>query len=321
MRKLFCDLTRAITLVVCMIIFSSNNAISQVKYRHCTIKEIFDNGGYTYMRCYDGTDDLWLATPQKWFEYGEKVTFEDMPAMVNFRSKTLGMTFPLIRFTQVMKFDPQKRNSSDSDTPSNTNKKTTTSHNEDVYSGTDDDGTLVFSDDPSKVKNIKEPNGKTKSKRNDRSTVRSNVSETENGGNVSPDSTRKDWGINNTPAEKFSHRDSEVIAVTENVIKAICKSDRNALKSLMYKPAWDEYVMGKGKNIDDAMVSFLRACPKTFIVNKVKYNDQEKSATVRMVGEVDFNLGNDYRDDGLTAIFKNQKGKWKFLFMSNSDAE
>ncbi|NTU50617.1 MAG: hypothetical protein HGA87_07080, partial [Desulfobulbaceae bacterium] len=205
--------------------------------------------------------------------------------------------------------------------PSTTNEKTTSSHNEDVYSGTDDNGTLVFSDDPSKVKNIKKPTGKTKSKRNDRSTVRPDVSETKNGGNVSPDSIRKDWGINNTPAEKFSHRDSEVIALTENVIKAICKSDRNALKSLMYKPAWDDYVMGKGKNIDDAMVSFLRACPKTFIVNKIKYNDQEKSATVRMVGEVDFNLGNDPRVDGLSAIFKNQKGKWKFLFMSNSDAE
>lgn len=251
------------------------------------------------MRCYDGTDDLWLATPQKWFEYGEKVTFEDVPAMVNFRSKSLGMTFPLIRFTpQVVKYGSLKSNSVDSDVSTANNGKTTSSNNEDIYSGTDDNGTLVFSDDPSKVKNIHTPNRKKTAKQSNKT-------------------SRAQWGINKTTSTDFSNRDNEIISAMEKVAKAMCTSDTTLMKSLMYQPVWEQYEKGIEMDVKKAMKYYHRDCPKSFIVKDVEYNDQENSATLLMDAEVDFDYSNDFHKGGMAALFKDLKGKWKAVFIGS----
>jgi len=114
----------------------------------CLVNEVTSTGGYTYIGCQEGSSQIWLATRQIDIQTGEQISFPDVPPMVNFISKSMSRTFPRISFVPGITRSGDTASSSTSGSPSKNNIAT---HNNDTYSGIDDNGTIVFTDDPSKA--------------------------------------------------------------------------------------------------------------------------------------------------------------------------
>ncbi|MBT0664689.1 signal peptidase I [Geobacter pelophilus] len=146
-------------------------AQTQSNTRTCVVNEATNAGGYTYIGCQEGSSQIWLGTPQTNVQNGEQISFPDTPPMVNFISKSMGRTFSRISFIPGITRAGYLASDSNSDSPSNNN--TATPYN-DTYSGIDDNGAVVFTDDPSKVpnnlskvKNIKQIKHKNNTKKQD----------------------------------------------------------------------------------------------------------------------------------------------------------
>jgi len=71
--------------------------------RSCTVKEVLKGGMYVYIRCQEGSADVWLATVDRSFKPGEEISFLDVPPMTDFYSKFLNRTFPSVILTEVRK--------------------------------------------------------------------------------------------------------------------------------------------------------------------------------------------------------------------------
>ncbi len=66
--------------------------------RSCIVRELLDSEGYTYIRCEQGKDSVWLAVYPMKLALGEGIYYQDVQPLTNFQSKSLNYTFPEIRF-------------------------------------------------------------------------------------------------------------------------------------------------------------------------------------------------------------------------------
>ncbi|NJD02596.1 MAG: hypothetical protein FIA99_08385, partial [Ruminiclostridium sp.] len=121
--------------------------------RSCIINNIIDGGTVTYIFCRDGSTDEWLMTPRISVSIGEQIFFDDAPALTNFESRHIKYTFPKIISTNVRKSVERKTSFKQVLNLAGPHESTETSRSKDdtTYVGADDNGTLVFSDDPAKV--------------------------------------------------------------------------------------------------------------------------------------------------------------------------
>lgn len=105
--------------------------------QRAVITEVMHGGGYTYIRCSGNGGDRWIALPQITASVGEWIEFPDVPPLVNFQSKQFGRTFDKIHFV------PGIRKSSE--------QEGVLRSRPDVYRSVDENGSFVFSDNPSRV--------------------------------------------------------------------------------------------------------------------------------------------------------------------------
>jgi hypothetical protein len=137
---------------IILLLCCKGNAYAQVQYgmHTCIVLEVLNSGGYSYVRCQDGSQEIWLCLPQTSLNIGEQVSYLDAPPMINFHSKGLNRVFPEVRFVPGVSRAGERSLSTKEAT---TEGRNVTSHKdqESVYIGTDDRGTLMFTDDPSKA--------------------------------------------------------------------------------------------------------------------------------------------------------------------------
>lgn len=123
--------------------FWSDPACAEPAEHLCTVTDVINSGGYTYIGCREGDREVWLALPEISIPIGESISFPDTPPLVNFRSKSLDRAFDRIHFVSgITRLGSDGRNLIPRDT---------------TFSGTDDNGTEVFSDDPAKVPGRQQP--------------------------------------------------------------------------------------------------------------------------------------------------------------------
>lgn len=78
--------------------------------RSCIVKEVLKGGMYVYLRCQEGSSEIWLATVAQTFKADEVIAFVDAPPMIDFYSKQLNRTFPAVILTDILKEgDRQKK--------------------------------------------------------------------------------------------------------------------------------------------------------------------------------------------------------------------
>ena len=71
-----------------------------------TVSETMNAGGYTYVRLQSaGKDDIWAAAPEFVAAVGDRLTVPLEMPMVNFESKSLGRSFPLVYFVSTVSRD------------------------------------------------------------------------------------------------------------------------------------------------------------------------------------------------------------------------
>lgn len=73
-----------------------------------TVAETMNAGGYTYIRLQSpGKEDTWAAAQEFETRAGDRLTLTLEMPMVNFESKTLGRTFPIVYFVSSVSRDGQ----------------------------------------------------------------------------------------------------------------------------------------------------------------------------------------------------------------------
>lgn len=83
-----------------------------------TVAETMNAGGYTYVRLQSaGQDDVWAAAPEFSARVGDNLTVPLEMPMVNFESKSLARTFPLVYFVSTVSRDGQVVGGTASDAP------------------------------------------------------------------------------------------------------------------------------------------------------------------------------------------------------------
>jgi len=140
-----------IILVLCAAIISpkhSNASIFNNGDVHiAVIAEVLNAGGYSYIRCKEGGVEGWISHPQISAKSGEWIEFPSSQPMYNFKVESTGRTFKEIYFVPgLRKLSRQEASKL---------------QKAEVYKTVDDEGTLVFTDDPSKI-----PERKIKKNRN-----------------------------------------------------------------------------------------------------------------------------------------------------------
>jgi hypothetical protein len=130
----------------------STGSIAIAAERPCLVREVLNEGSYTYVHCQEGSAEVWISTLKITLRVGDRITFTDAPPMVNFESKSLKRTFTRVIFTAVTLPGETKSNFEKAKTHKNSKvDEPDNAGSEGVFSATDEEGTLVFSDDPSKV--------------------------------------------------------------------------------------------------------------------------------------------------------------------------
>jgi hypothetical protein len=98
MNKLF----GAVVVAVGMLAFASGGASAQATPPLTgEVLEVFDGGGYTYLRLNTSDGEIWAAVARVPAKTGDRVTIIDPSVMENFESKALQRTFPTIVFGTV----------------------------------------------------------------------------------------------------------------------------------------------------------------------------------------------------------------------------
>ncbi|GAB7028418.1 hypothetical protein [Geotalea toluenoxydans] len=176
------NILNALALLIILPLFLAQNAAAGERYgiRTCTVQEVLDSGGYSFIRCREGSRETWLGVLLTRLDIGEQISYQDCPPLPNFRSNSLDRLFPEIRFvpgvsrageppvapTEVETIAPEMApsfNQTDlpvapepapSWNPTGVYVAPTSARSRsqtDVYAGTDESGTLVFTDDPAKA--------------------------------------------------------------------------------------------------------------------------------------------------------------------------
>ncbi len=153
------NILKALPPVIILLLACAGTASAQMEsdLHTCTVQEVLDSGGYSYIRCQEGSREIWLGVMETRLEIGELVSYPDTPPMINFRTKSLNRTFPEIRF--VPGVSRAGAGSPESSPPPEATAATPDADQGGVYAGTDDSGALVFTDDPAKA-----PKGSRKKK-------------------------------------------------------------------------------------------------------------------------------------------------------------
>jgi len=123
---------------------STANNDSNSEMHVAVITEVINADAYTYIRCKENGVENWLLLPQTVVKVGELIEYPDGPATYNHKSDTINKKFNKLYVV------PGIRNIS--------NQKSLRSAFEsgqaDVYKHEDENGTLVFTDNPSILPNI-----------------------------------------------------------------------------------------------------------------------------------------------------------------------
>ncbi len=136
------NILKALTSSIILLLACTGTASAQMEtgLHTCTVREVLNSGGYTYIRCQEGPREIWLAVMETRLEIGERVSYPDAPPMINFSSEALHRTFPEIRFVPGV-----------SRSGAGSPESAPEAEQGGVYAGTDDSGALVFTDDPAKA--------------------------------------------------------------------------------------------------------------------------------------------------------------------------
>jgi hypothetical protein len=105
------------------------------------VTEVIIGDAYTYIRCKENGVENWIISFQTIVKVGELIEYPDGPATYNFKSDTINKKFSKVYFVPgIRKITKNEslRNGFESDL-------------ENVYKDTDENGTLVFTDDSSKL--------------------------------------------------------------------------------------------------------------------------------------------------------------------------
>jgi|SRR6185369_4947073 len=107
------------------------------------ITEVIDVDAYTYIRCKENGVDNWLLLPRTVVKVGEFIEYPDVPATYNYKSDTINKKFNKIYVVPgIRKISDQKSLRTEFE-----------SGQADVYKDEDENGTIVFTDNPSMLPN------------------------------------------------------------------------------------------------------------------------------------------------------------------------
>jgi hypothetical protein len=101
------------------------------------VAEVVNAGEYIYVRCKEDGAEKWIALFRTAVTPGDLIEFPDSQPQYDFYTETLGRRFKEVHFV------PGIRKLSQNDAMK--------FKKNDIYESVDDEGTLVFTDDPSKV--------------------------------------------------------------------------------------------------------------------------------------------------------------------------
>jgi hypothetical protein len=258
--------------------------------RSCVIQETIDSGGYTYIRCRERGSDIWLAIMQTRLNIGENISFYDSPPMVNFRHKALNRTFPQIIF--VPGVAPAGTLRSDAESPAPHEESAPAATSDSLYTGSDDNGTLVFTDDPANAPKT------AKLKR-----ITKNV-------------------VNETVLENFSATDGKLVAMLEKALNAYCTYDLPGLKAVTTAQYWPIVREELEKEGGDNGATFLRTfCFSAFRVETVKHFSEKSRfdgltypfADMQFVASRVATNGDEEGEITCSALFIKEKKGWTYI--------
>jgi hypothetical protein len=101
-----------------------------------TVTEMINGGGYTYIQCDENGKSKWLMLPEINIAVGDRIEFPDRAPMVNFTSKSINK-----RFTQIYVVPGLRKIA----------KGESVVRYRSMYKSEDENGTLVFTDNPASL--------------------------------------------------------------------------------------------------------------------------------------------------------------------------
>lgn len=103
MKKIGFPFARIQAVVLLLLVLVPLPASAVIGTRYCTVKEVLKGGMYVYIRCQEGSSDLWLATVDRLMQKDDLIMFQDVPPMTGFYSKYLDRTFPEVILTDILR--------------------------------------------------------------------------------------------------------------------------------------------------------------------------------------------------------------------------
>lgn len=101
-----------------------------------TVSEVINGGGYTYIQCYENGKSKWLMLPEIRIAVGDQIEFPDSAPMFNFASKSINK-----RFSQIYVVPGLRKIA----------KGESVVRYRSMYKAEDENGTLVFTDNPASL--------------------------------------------------------------------------------------------------------------------------------------------------------------------------
>ena len=261
--------------------------------RSCSVEEVLQAGGYTYIRCSEGSNELWLSTPQMALRPGEQIRFVDAPPMVNFQSKSLGRTFSRIIFTPITRAGEGINSIGEGVDRTAPDRNDPTADS--VYSGQDDNGTMVFSDDPSKVPGRRKPARQISATRH-----RTNV-------------------VDRTDKGRLPAENRKLLPLLKQALSSYCDYDLTTLKAITLPAYWIKLKRTIDKEGDDHSAEFFRMfCFAEFKADaadnfSARSELDNKVYPVANIGLIGARAGDSGDEEGCTASFVKEKHGWRYI--------
>jgi hypothetical protein len=138
---------------VLAVLLLCNASGAWARTRVCTVQEAIPTDSYTYVLC-QGSNDIWLAASLRNIAPGEQLSYSDAPPLANYCSKSLGRIFPGVIITDVWRAGESRPAAAPfvGAPAAPPYDSAASASGKEVFAGTDENGTLVFSDDPDKVR-------------------------------------------------------------------------------------------------------------------------------------------------------------------------
>lgn len=285
------------SILVVMLLLPTTVAVVSGKepvIRSCVVAETLDAAGYIYIRCKERGTDIWVATMRTSLRNGEQIAFVDTPPMMNFTSKELKRTFPQVMFVTelgrngarpTIKSEPEPKGYA----------KASPYEEEPLYTGTDDSGSLVFTDDPSKM------------------------------ASKSVTAKRRFRPVQNlTVQENYNATDRTLIRIQEKVLNAYCSYDMKSLKTLTAVQYWPTVQEGLDHEGANAPSFFRNFCLTTFTVDTTIRQHSETSqmdgkkyllADLSFTGARIVHHDGEEADMNCSSTFLKEKSGWKYIDM------